>query len=87
VDIIGTLFFLMPACLVLGYLTFGMFWQSYSTGEHSTNAVGLVVWPALLMFPLGFTLLFLQAVSELIKRFEAWSGEIEIDTTYEKPVQ
>lgn len=87
VDIIGTLLFLMPACLVLGTLTFEMFWHSYMTNEHSTNSVGLVVWPALLMFPLGFTLLFLQAISELIKRIEALSGEIEIDTTYEKPVQ
>ncbi|CAN5256719.1 TRAP transporter small permease subunit [soil metagenome] len=87
VDIIGTLFFLMPACIVLGYLTFGMFWRSYITNEHSANAVGLLVWPALLMFPLGFALLFLQAISELIKRVEALSGEIELDTTYEKPVQ
>ena len=87
VDIIGTVLFLMPACVVLGYLTFEMFSRSYITNEHSANAVGLVVWPALLMFPLGFTLLFLQAISELIKRFETLKGEIVIDTTYEKPVQ
>ena len=87
VDILGTLLFLMPACAVMGYLTFEMFWLSFITNEHSTNAAGLVVWPAWLMFPLGFALLFLQAISELIKRFEALHGDIELDTSYEKPVQ
>jgi TRAP-type mannitol/chloroaromatic compound transport system permease small subunit len=86
-DIICTLLFLIPACLVLGYLTFGMFWESFITNEQSTNAAGLAVWPALLMFPLGFALLFVQAVSELIKRFEALRGDIQVDTSYEKPVQ
>ena len=40
-----------------------------------------------LMFPLGFALLALQAVSELIKRIEALRGDIDLDTSYEKPVQ
>lgn len=87
IDILGTVLFLMPACVIMGYLTFGMFWQSYISNEHSTNAAGLLVWPALLMFPLGFALLFLQSISELIKRIEALHGDIELDTTYEKPVQ
>jgi TRAP-type mannitol/chloroaromatic compound transport system permease small subunit len=64
-----------------------MFWNSFITNEQSTNAAGLAVWPALLMFPLGFALLLVQAVSELIKRFEALRGDIEVDTSYEKPVQ
>ena len=87
VDILGTLLFLMPACVIMGYLTFGMFWGAFSNHEESTNAAGLALWPALLMFPLGFALLFLQAVSELIKRVEALHGDIELDTSYEKPVQ
>jgi TRAP-type mannitol/chloroaromatic compound transport system permease small subunit len=87
VDIGGILLFLMPACIVLGYLTFWMFWNALVTHEESTNAAGLKLWPALLMFPLGFALLFLQAISELIKRIEALHGDIEIDTSYEKPVQ
>jgi TRAP-type mannitol/chloroaromatic compound transport system permease small subunit len=87
VDIGGILLFLMPACLVLGYLTFWMFWDALVTHEESANAAGLKLWPALLMFPLGFALLFLQAVSELIKRLEALHGDIEVDTSYEKPVQ
>lgn len=87
VDILGTILFLMPACVVLGWLTFGMFWDAYVSHEESTNAPGLKVWPALLMFPLGFALLFLQAISELIKRIEALRGDIAMDTTYERPVQ
>lgn len=87
VDILGTILFLMPACAVLGWLTFGMFWDAYVSHEESTNAPGLKVWPALLMFPLGFALLFLQAISELIKRIEALRGDTTMDTTYERPVQ
>lgn len=87
VDILGTLLFLMPGCAVMGYLTFEMFWKSFITHEQSTNAAGLAVWPAWLMFPLGFALLFLQAISELIKRIEALRGDIQMDTSYEKPVQ
>ena len=68
IDICGTLFFLLPACALLGWLTFGMFWKPMPVSEESTNAAGLLLWPALIMFPLGFALLALQAVSELIKR-------------------
>jgi TRAP-type mannitol/chloroaromatic compound transport system permease small subunit len=87
VDILGTLFFLIPTCVVGGWLTFWFFWDSWATGEQAANAVGLPRWPAKLMFPLGFSLLLLQAVSELIKRFEALTGHLAFDTAYEKPVQ
>lgn len=87
IDLIGTLCFLIPACLTLGYLTFWLFYDSFIHNEESTNAAGLLVWPAQLMFPLGFLLLALQAVSELIKRIEALKGDIIVDTSYEKPVQ
>ena len=83
----GTLFFLIPTCVVGGWLTFWFFWDSWVTGEQAANAVGLPRWPAKLMFPLGFALLLLQAISELIKRFEALSGHRAFDTSYEKPVQ
>jgi TRAP-type mannitol/chloroaromatic compound transport system permease small subunit len=87
VDVMGTLLFLMPACLVMGYLTFWMFWSAFVNHEESANAPGLMVWPALLMFPLGFALLFLQAVSELIKRIGALHGGVMVETSYEQPVQ
>ena len=87
VDILGTILFLMPSCLVLGWLTYGMFHDSFVSHEESANAAGLKVWPALLMFPLGFALLFLQAVSELIKRIKALTGDAPLESSYEKPVQ
>ena len=87
VDILGTLFFLLPACGLLGWLTFGMFWDAFVSHEESTNAAGLLVWPALIMFPIGFTLLALQAVSELIKRIGALREDTHHDTSYAKPVQ
>jgi TRAP-type mannitol/chloroaromatic compound transport system permease small subunit len=87
IDILGTLFFLIPTCAVGGWLTFWFFWDSWQTGEQAANAVGLPRWPAKLMFPLGFGLLLMQAISELIKRFEALTGHVAFDTSYEKPVQ
>ena len=87
IDLFGTLVFLLPASLLLGWLTFWMFWDSFITHEESANAAGLPVWPAMLMFPLGFALLTLQAVSEAIKRIEALRGGIDLDAPYEKPVQ
>jgi len=87
IDILGTLFFLIPTSVVGGWLTFWLFWDSWQTGEQAANAVGLPRWPAKLMFPLGFGLLLLQAISELIKRFEALTGHLAFDTSYEKPVQ
>jgi len=87
IDILGTLLFLIPTCVVGGWLTFWFFWDSWQTGELSANAAGLPRWPAKLMFPLGFGLLLLQALSELIKRSEALLGHFAFDTSYEKPVQ
>ena len=57
------------------------------THEESANSAGLPLWPALLMFPLGFGLLILQGISELIKRIAALRGTITLDTHYEMPVQ
>jgi TRAP-type mannitol/chloroaromatic compound transport system permease small subunit len=87
IDIGGTVLFLLPTCILLGWLTFEMFWKALLTHEESANSAGLPLWPALLMFPFGFGLLILQGISELIKRFEALRGGMAFDTHYEKPVQ
>ena len=57
------------------------------SGEMSNNSGGLIRWPAMLLLPLGFALMFLQGVSEVIKRIAYLMGVIEMDTHYEKPVQ
>src|SRR6201988_5219916 len=86
-DLIGTLFFLIPACLLLAYLSWPFFYQSYAVGEISGNASGLVRWPIKIVVPAGFVLLALQGVSEVIKRIAALQGYVVIDAKYERPTQ
>lgn len=87
VDIFGFLVLFLPVIGYLVWLTFPFFWRSFVTGEASMNAGGLILWPAKLTLPLGFGLLFLQGLSELIKRVAALSGLITLETKYEKPLQ
>jgi len=61
--------------------------KMYVTHEMSNNAGGLVRWPAMLLLPLGFGLMFLQGLSEIVKRVAYLMGIYEMDTHYEKPVQ
>jgi TRAP-type mannitol/chloroaromatic compound transport system permease small subunit len=86
-DMIGTLFFLIPGCLLLAYLSWPFFHQAYAVGEISSNAGGLVRWPIKFVIPAGFVLLALQGVSEVIKRIAALKGYVMIDAKYERPVQ
>jgi TRAP-type mannitol/chloroaromatic compound transport system permease small subunit len=74
IDVFGTIFFLMPMALLFLYLSWPIFVRTYTTGEISTNAGGLLLWPARLMVPVGFALLALQGVSELIKRVAFLAG-------------
>jgi TRAP-type mannitol/chloroaromatic compound transport system permease small subunit len=86
-DMIGTLFFLIPSCLLLCYLSWPFFHQAYAVGEISSNAGGLVRWPIKFVIPAGFVLLALQGVSEVIKRIAALQGYVTIDAKYERPTQ
>jgi TRAP-type mannitol/chloroaromatic compound transport system permease small subunit len=86
-DLIGTLVFLIPICLMLAALSWPFFIEGYRVGEWSQNAGGLIRWPIKFVLPGGFTLLALQGVSEVIKRAAALRGYIEIDARYERPVQ
>ncbi|MBV1694143.1 MAG: TRAP transporter small permease subunit [Hyphomicrobiales bacterium] len=76
IDVIGHAFFLMPITLVMMYYSWPFFWRSMLQNEQSTNAGGLPVYPPKLLVPLGFTLLFIQAISELIKRIAIMRGEL-----------
>jgi TRAP-type mannitol/chloroaromatic compound transport system permease small subunit len=86
-DMIGTLFFLIPSCLLLAYLSWPFFLQSYEVSEISSNAGGLVRWPIKAVVPIGFMFLALQGVSEVIKRIAALNGYVVIDAKYERPTQ
>ena len=87
VDLLGGIFFLMPMAVMIGWLAWPMFWESFRINEVSSNAGGLLRWPVKLLVPVGFVLLSLQGVSEIIKRFAALHGDIELHPTYEKPLQ
>lgn len=68
IDLLGLVLFTIPLSIILVDLSWPLFVRSWATGEMSVNAGGLIRWPVLLLMPLGFTVLALQAVSELIKR-------------------
>lgn len=87
IDIIGFTCFMLPATIILTYMSWDFFMQSWIQNETSANAGGLVRWPVKLMMPIGFGLLSLQGVSELIKRIATLVGAIHIDTHYERPLQ
>jgi TRAP-type mannitol/chloroaromatic compound transport system permease small subunit len=74
IDVIGHVFFLGGFCAVLIYTSIPFFLNSYASSEVSTNAGGLIIWPAKLAILVGFILLALQAVSELIKRIAIMRG-------------
>jgi TRAP-type mannitol/chloroaromatic compound transport system permease small subunit len=87
IDIIGGLLFLLPICLILIYFTWMWFLDSFQIGEQSNNAGGLVRWPVKLLLPVGFALMALQGISEIIKRVAALEHVIDADFKYEKPLQ
>ena len=76
IDILGTIFFLMPMAITIMWLSWPVFLDAYRSNEVSTNAGGLTVWPGRLMLPVGFFLLVLQGLSELIKRVAFLLGMI-----------
>lgn len=76
IDILGTVFFLLPVTLYIAWLSWPIFMDAWTSGEVSNQAGGLIRWPARLMVPVGFFLLALQGVSELIKRIAVLRGLI-----------
>ena len=68
IEVFGHLLFLMPLCAVMLYEAWPYFMSAFRSGEVSSSAGGLVRWPARMLIPFGFALLFLQMLSELIKR-------------------
>ena len=85
IDLLGHLLFLMPFVLLMIYDGWPFFVTSWNQNEQSLNAGGLPQWPAKFLIPLGFFLLFLQGVSEIIKRLAVMQGRIP-DPHGEEPV-
>ena len=87
VDIIGGVLFLLPACAVIGYYSWPFYMESWIHNEISSNAGGLIRWPVKFIIPLGFFLLFMQGLSEIIKRIAVLEGlKVEL-AAYERPDQ
>jgi TRAP-type mannitol/chloroaromatic compound transport system permease small subunit len=76
IDIFGTVFFLLPMAILIGWLSWPIFVDTFERHEISTNAGGLIIWPARLLMPIGFLLLAVQGISELIKRIAFLKGLI-----------
>ena len=72
---------------MLLYFTWPWFLDSWHIGETSSNAGGLIRWPVKLVLPLGFALLALQGISELIKRIAALTDSYRLEYSYETPLQ
>lgn len=76
IDIFGTVFFLLPVSIFIMWLSWPVFVNAWTSQEISGNAGGLIRWPVRLLVPLGFFLLSLQGLSELIKRIAYLRGLI-----------
>ncbi len=87
VDIFGAVLFLLPATLIMTYLSWPVFHNSWVQNEISGNAGGLIRWPIKIFLPLGFALLSLQGIAELIKRIAMLTGHMRADLHYERPLQ
>jgi TRAP-type mannitol/chloroaromatic compound transport system permease small subunit len=74
IDVFGILVFLLPMAILIAWLSWPVFVLAWNSGEGSPSPGGLIRWPVRLMVPIGFALLILQAVSELIKRIAFLTG-------------
>ncbi|MEO5696770.1 MAG: TRAP transporter small permease subunit [Burkholderiaceae bacterium] len=83
IDSLGIVLFLIPLCLILIDLSWPYFMRTYLSGEMSENAGGLIRWPAVLLMPVGFSILLMQALSELIKRIAFLAGRRESPFTHD----
>ena len=87
IDIFGFILFMLPATVIMTYLSWPIFYNAWHMGEISSNAGGLIRWPVKILLPLGFFLLTLQGISELIKRIAMVTGHMKADLHYERPLQ
>lgn len=76
IDLAGGLLFLLPMAVLLAWLAWPIFHEAWVTHETSPDAGGLLRWPVKLLLPVGFALLALQGVAEVIKRIGVLSGHL-----------
>jgi TRAP-type mannitol/chloroaromatic compound transport system permease small subunit len=77
IDLLGHLFFLLPFTILIVYHSWPFFWRSYAINEQSLSAGGLAQWPAKGLVVVGFVMLTVQGVSEVIKQIAIMTGRLE----------
>ena len=87
IDLLGGLFFLLPLCILLIYYTWPWFVQAWVLNVQSNASGGLPRWPVRLMLPVGFGVLMLQGIAEIIKCVLALTTNYHREFAYEKPLQ
>ena len=87
IDLFGMIVFLLPATLLMVWMSWPWALDSYVHQEMSSNAGGLIRWPIKILVPMGFALLSLQGISEIIKRICFLQGSYQMDLQYERPLQ
>lgn len=87
IDLFGFVVFLMPAAVLLAWMSWPYFVESWAGGETSSNAGGLIRWPFKLLVPVGFVLMSAQGLAEIVKRVAFLRGQYTMDTHYERPLQ
>ena len=76
IDAIGIVVFTIPLAIIMVNLGWPIFARAFMSGEMSQNSGGLIRWPVVMLVPLGFALLIMQAISELIKRLAFLTGDL-----------
>jgi len=76
IDVVGGLFFLLPACLIIAWYSWPSLVNSWQIQEMSSDHGGLIRWPMRLLIPVAFVLLSLQGISEVIKLVAFLSGRV-----------
>ncbi|MET0445024.1 MAG: TRAP transporter small permease subunit [Pseudorhodoplanes sp.] len=87
VDVFGGILFLMPTAIIIGWLGIPMVVNSWRVHEYSNDPGGLLRWPVKIMIPIGFALLALQGLSDIIKKYQIARGWRTPGKAYERPVQ
>jgi TRAP-type mannitol/chloroaromatic compound transport system permease small subunit len=87
IDLLGLIVFFMPVCVAMVYLSLNIVIDSWNQQEMSSSAGGLIRWPVKALIPIGFALLSVQGIAEIIKRVAFLRGTYDMDTHYEKPLQ
>jgi TRAP-type mannitol/chloroaromatic compound transport system permease small subunit len=82
IDLLGHIFFLMPFVVLMSFMVVPYAWRAFQNGDISTNSGGLVIWPARALLALGFILLSLQGLSEIIKKIAVMRGVIPDPTPF-----